>query len=116
MWPISLLSNPSCASNLTSKEFPGGLVVRTCCFYCCGLGSLPDLRAEILHQAAASHSQKKNQNQKQKTPKTPKQKNQNRSSCCGAVGSMASLEHWYAGLIPGLAQWVKGSGFAEAAA
>ena len=29
-------------------------------------------------------------------------------SCCGAVESAASLEHWDAGSTPGLAQWVKG--------
>ena len=30
-----------------------------------------------------------------------------RSSCCGTTGLAASLEHWDAGLIPGLAQQVK---------
>ena len=30
-----------------------------------------------------------------------------RSSCCGAMGLLESLEHWDAGLIPGPAQWVK---------
>ena len=30
-----------------------------------------------------------------------------KSSCCGATASVASLQHWNAGLIPGLAQWVK---------
>jgi len=30
-----------------------------------------------------------------------------RSSYSGATGSAASLEHWDAGLIPGLAHWVK---------
>ena len=30
-----------------------------------------------------------------------------RSSCCGAMGSVVSLEHWGAGSIPGGAQWVK---------
>ena len=29
------------------------------------------------------------------------------SSCCGAVGSMASWEHQDTGSIPGVAQWVK---------
>ena len=33
-------------------EFPGGLVVRTWCFYHCGLGSIPGLGTEIPHQAA----------------------------------------------------------------
>ena len=29
------------------------------------------------------------------------------SCCCGAMGPAVSWEHWDAGLIPGLAQWVK---------
>ena len=38
------------------------------------------------------------------------------SSRCGTVGSVASLQHQDdAGLIPGPAQWVKGSGIATAA-
>ena len=39
-----------------------------------------------------------------------------RSSHCGASGLEASLQQQDAGLIPGLAQWVEGSGIAEAAA
>ena len=40
-------------------ELPVGLVVRIQRFYCCGLGSIPGLRAKIPHQAAVHHSQKK---------------------------------------------------------
>ena len=29
------------------------------------------------------------------------------SSCCGEMGSVASLEHWDIGLMAGPAQWVK---------
>ena len=36
---------------IDSWEFPGGLVVRTGCFYCFGLGSVSGLGAEIPHQA-----------------------------------------------------------------
>ena len=35
----------------TSPEFPGGLVVRTWCFYCCRLASIPGLQTEMPHQA-----------------------------------------------------------------
>ena len=31
----------------------------------------------------------------------------NWSSCCGAMGVVAAMEHWDAGLTPGQAQWVK---------
>ena len=31
----------------------------------------------------------------------------NWNSHCGAAGSVASLECWHAGLMPGLVQWVK---------
>ena len=34
-------------------------------------------------------------------------KNDTRSSRCGAAGLVASLQRWYAGLIPGPAQWIK---------
>ena len=40
-------------------EFPGGLVVRILCFYCCSLGSIPGLETEIPHQDTAHSSQKK---------------------------------------------------------
>ena len=33
--------------------------------------------------------------------------NSYQSSCCGATGSAASWEHWDAGSIPSLAQWVR---------
>ena len=36
-------------------------------------------------------------------------------SHCGATGSVASLQHQDAGLIPGPAQWAKGFGVASAA-
>ena len=38
------------------------------------------------------------------------------SSHCGTMGSAVSLQHQKAGLIPSLAQWVKGSGIAVATA
>ena len=37
-----------------------------------------------------------------------------RNSPCGAMGSAASLQHQDVVLIPGPAQWVKGSGVAAA--
>ena len=40
-------------------EFPGGLGVSTGCFHCYGLGSIPGLGTEILHQADACLRQKK---------------------------------------------------------
>lgn len=53
-------------------EFPGGLVVRTQCFYCCSPDSIPGLAIEIQHQTAAHCSQKNPKNQKtKKTKKTP---------------------------------------------
>lgn len=53
-------------------EFPGGLVVRTQCFYCCSPDSIPGLAIEIQHQTAAHCSQKTPKNQKtKKTKKTP---------------------------------------------
>ena len=39
-------------------EFSGGLVVRTLCFHCCNLGSVPGLGIEIPHQAATWPEQK----------------------------------------------------------
>ena len=36
------------------QEFPGGLVVRTWCFHCCGLGSVPGLGTKILQALAAA--------------------------------------------------------------
>ena len=55
-------SLPSEVSFLTDKiesprEFPGGPVVRTWCFHCCGLGSMPGQGTEILQ--ATWHGQKK---------------------------------------------------------
>ena len=45
---------------------------------------------------------------KTKRPKKRKNlKNASQSSCCGASGSAVSWEHWDAGWIPGLTQWVK---------
>ena len=38
------------------------------------------------------------------------------SSHCGTMGSAVSLQHQKAGLIPSLAQWVKGCNFAAAVA
>ena len=35
-----------------------------------------------------------------------------RHSCCGAMGSVAPLQHQNSGSIPGLAQWDKGSSIA----
>ena len=46
-------------------EFPGDLVVRTWGFHHCGQGSIPGLRIEITHQAAA-HSGKKKKKKKKK--------------------------------------------------
>ena len=43
-------------------EFPGGPVVRTQHFHCCGQGSIPGLGAKIPHQAAVCRSQKKKSN------------------------------------------------------
>ena len=40
----------------------------------------------------------------------------NRSSCYGTMGLAASLQHQGTGLIPSLAQWVKGSHVSAAAA
>ena len=44
---------------MTSREFSGGLVVRTWHFHCRVWGSTPALGTEILYQAAACHRQKK---------------------------------------------------------
>ena len=41
---------------------------------------------------------------------------ENRSSCYDKMGSAASLEHWVAGLIPRVAQWVKDLALPQAAA
>lgn len=44
--------------------FPGGLVVSTQGFHCCGLGSIPGLGTEIPHQVTAFHDQKKRKERK----------------------------------------------------
>lgn len=44
-------------------HFPGGLGVRTKCFHCCSLSSIPGLSTEMLHQATACCSQKQKQQQ-----------------------------------------------------
>ena len=54
-------------------EFPGDLVVRTWGFHHCGQGSIPGLRIEITHQAAA-HSGKKKKKEKRKKKKARKRR------------------------------------------
>ena len=55
--------------SIQMREFPGGLVVRTQSFYHCGLGTIPSLRTEVPHQAAAYCCQKKKKKKKQKEQK-----------------------------------------------
>ena len=69
--------------------FPGSLVVRTQCFHCCGLASIPGLGTEKPHQATAHCRKKKVVDLKMFT------------------GGVPIVAHEVAGLIPGLAQWVK---------
>ena len=45
-----------------SEEFPGGLVVRHWCFYCCGLGSNPGQGTEILQDVWCGQKKKKKEN------------------------------------------------------
>ena len=54
---IEIITNHSFTTGFV-KEFPSGLVLRTQCFYCYGLASIPGVGTEIPHQAAACHSQK----------------------------------------------------------
>ena len=51
-----------------------------------------------------------------KEKKKKKKKSAAQSSHCGVMGSAVSLQCQDAGSIPGLAQWVKGSGIAAAMA
>ena len=50
-----MLSERSQTWKITHWEFPGGLVVRIRGFHLCRPGSIPDIGAEIPHQAAVSH-------------------------------------------------------------
>ena len=53
----------------SSREFPGGLVVRIPGFHCCGLGSIPGWGTEILQAMWGGQKTKQN-----KTKQTNKQK------------------------------------------
>ena len=60
--------------SIQMREFPGGLVVRTQHFHHCGLGTIPSLRTEVPHQAAAHYGPKIKINNKFRSPVRRKKK------------------------------------------
>ena len=48
--------------NIIGREFPGGPVVKTLCFHCWGLGSIPGGGTKILQAERLSQKNKKEEN------------------------------------------------------
>ena len=51
------------------REFPGGLVVRIWCFYCCSLDSIPGLGTEIKNTSSHYMPQPKRKKKKERKKK-----------------------------------------------
>ena len=62
--PQDFLQTIILPTNKDTREFFGGLVVRTWHIHCCGSGSIPSLGTELSHQAAACMPQQNHTNQK----------------------------------------------------